>query len=383
MNTLGRAFRVTTWGESHGKALGAVIDGCPANLPLSEEDIQKELNRRRPGYSIFSTPRREPDKVEILSGIFEGRTTGTPISALVYNRDQRSRDYSKLRNIPRPGHGDYTYYKKYGNYDYRGGGRASGRTTLGLVIGGSVAKKLLEYTYNIKIVGYTVKVGKIEGDFNYYSNPEVFNLEDIDKVVERIEDNPLRCPSSNVQEMVEYVKEAMERGDSVGGVVELVALNIPVGVGNPLFSKLSGELAGGIMSVNAVKGIEIGRGFQASELYGSEMNDEYIYYNNEVHLKTNNCGGVLAGISCGTPLVLRVAVKPTPSISRPQRSVNLKSGEEVEMEIEGRHDPIILPRVIPVLESVVAIVLADLMIRGGFIHPCNLEQVERWRDTGL
>ncbi|AXI25339.1 chorismate synthase [Methanofervidicoccus sp. A16] len=373
MNTLGKTFRVTTWGESHGKALGAVIDGCPSNLPLSEEDIQRELNRRRPGYSIFSTPRREPDKVEILSGVFEGRTTGTPISALVYNRDQRSKDYSKLRYTPRPGHGDYTYYKKYGNYDYRGGGRASGRTTVGLVIGGSVAKKLLEYTYNIRIVGYTVKVGKIEGDFNYYSNPEVFNIEDIDKVVERIEGDPLRCPSSNAQEMVEYVKEAMERGDSVGGVVELVALNVPVGVGNPLFSKLSGELAGGIMSVNAIKGVEIGRGFQSSELYGSEMNDQYIYYNKEIHLKTNNCGGILAGISCGTPLVLRVAVKPTPSISKPQRTVNLKTGEEVDIEIEGRHDPIILPRVIPVLESVVAIVLADLMIRGGFIHPCNLE----------
>ena len=216
-----------------------------------------------------------------------------------------------------------------------------------------------------------MKVGKIEGDFNYYSNPEVFNLEDIDKVVERIEDNPLRCPSSNVQEMVDYVKEAMERGDSVGGVVELVALNIPVGVGNPLFSKLSGELAGGIMNINAVKGMEIGRGFQSTELYGSEMNDEYIY-KDSIQLTTNNCGGILGGISCGSPLVIKVAIKPTPSISKTQRTINLKTKKEEDIEIHGRHDPIILPRAIPVLESVVAIVLVDLMIRGGFIHPCNL-----------
>jgi len=373
VNTIGKAFRVTTWGESHGKALGAVIDGCPANLPLSEDDIQRELDRRRPGYSIFSTPRREPDKVEVLSGIFEGKTAGTPISAIVYNKNQRSKDYSKIKDTPRPGHGDYTYYKKYGNYDYRGGGRASGRTTIGHVIGGSVAKKLLEYTYNIKIIGYTIKVGKIKGDFNYYSNPEVFSVnKDIDKIIEKIESNPLRSPSSNSQEMIEYVKNAMEMGDSVGGIVELVALNLPSGVGNPLFSKLSGELSGGIMNINAVKGVEIGVGFQSTELYGSEMNDEYIY-EDSMQLKTNNCGGILGGISCGSPLVIRVAIKPTPSISKTQRTINLKTKKEEDIEIHGRHDPIILPRAIPVLESVVAIVLVDLMIRGGFIHPCNLD----------
>ncbi|WP_421077429.1 chorismate synthase [Methanothermococcus sp. Ax23] len=375
MNTFGEMFRVTTWGESHGKALGAVIDGCPSNLPLTEEDIQKELNRRRPGYSLFSTPRKEADEVELLSGVFEGKTTGTPISALVYNRNQKSKDYSKIKDTPRPGHADFTYGVKYGNYDYRGGGRSSGRTTIGHVIGGAVAKKLLDYTHNIKIVGYAVKIGKIEGDFNYYSKPEIFNLNNIDNIVEKIENNPLRCPSSNSDEMKDYVLNAMENKDSVGGIVEVVALNVPAGVGNPIFGKLNGELASAMMNINAVKGVEIGRGFESAEVYGSEMNDEYYYDSeNNIQLKTNNCGGILGGISCGAPLVLRVAIKPTPSISKIQETVNIKTGQNQEIEIGGRHDPIIVPRAIPVLESMVAITLSDLMIRGGFIHPCRLPQ---------
>ncbi|AEH07113.1 chorismate synthase [Methanothermococcus okinawensis] len=372
MNTFGKMFRVTVWGESHGKALGAVVDGCPSNLPLTEEDIQKELDRRRPGYSIFSTPRKEPDEVELLSGTFEGKTTGAPISALVYNKNQKSKDYNKIKDTPRPGHADYTYGVKYGNYDYRGGGRSSGRTTIGHVIGGAIAKKLLDYSHNIKIIGYTVKIGKIEGDFNYYSKQEIFHS-DINDIIEKIENNPLRCPSSNVDEMKDYVLNAMENKDSVGGIVELVALNVPAGVGNPIFGKLNSELAGALMGVNAVKGVEIGRGFESAELYGSEMNDEY-YYNSEnnIQLKTNNCGGILGGISCGAPIVIRVAIKPTPSISKIQHTVNVKTGKNQELIIGGRHDPIIVPRAIPVLESMVAITLSDLMIRSGFIHPCRL-----------
>ncbi|AEF95947.1 chorismate synthase [Methanotorris igneus] len=376
MNTIGDMFRVTTWGESHGKAVGAVVDGCPANLPLSEEDIQKELNRRRPGYSLFSTPRKEEDKVEILSGIFEGKTTGAPILALVYNKNQRPKDYSKIKDTPRPGHADLTYHLKYRHVDYRGGGRSSGRTTIGNVIGGAIAKKLLDYTHNIKIIGYAIKIGKIEGDFSYYKNEELFNNMDEDSLknlIERIESNPLRCPSSNEKEMEEYVLNAIENQESVGGVVEIVALNVPIGVGNPIFNKLDGELAKSLMSINAVKGVEIGRGFESAEMFGSEMNDE-IYFDDEknIRLKTNNCGGILGGISCGTPIVIRIAIKPTPSISKKQHTIDLRTLENVDIAIEGRHDPIIVPRVIPVAESMVAITLADLMIKGGFIHPCRL-----------
>jgi chorismate synthase len=374
MNTYGDMFRVTVFGESHGKAVGAVVDGCPANLPLSEEDIQKELNRRRPGQSIFSTPRKEEDKVEILSGIFEGKTTGTPICSIVYNKNMRPKDYSKIKDTPRPGHADLTYRLKYKNYDYRGGGRASGRVTIGHVIGGAIAKKLLAHTYNIKIIGYSIKIGKIEGDFSYYKNPDIFeNEKSIERLMESIESNPLRCPSMNEKDMEEYVLKAMKDNDSVGGVVEVVALNIPIGVGNPIFNKLNGELARALMSINAVKGVEVGVGFKAAEMYGSEMNDE-IYFDDDknIRFRTNNCGGILGGISCGSPVVLRIAIKPTPSIGKKQRTMNLKTLENVDIEIEGRHDPIIVPRIIPVAESMVAITLADLMIKGGFIHPCSL-----------
>ncbi|ACV23993.1 chorismate synthase [Methanocaldococcus fervens] len=374
MNTYGDMFRVTVFGESHGKAVGAVVDGCPANLPLSEEDIQKELDRRKPGQSIFSTPRKEEDKVEILSGIFEGKTTGAPICSVVYNKNMRPKDYSAIKDTPRPGHADLTYKLKYKNYDYRGGGRASGRVTIGHVIGGAIAKKLLSYTHNIKIIGYTIKIGKIEGDFNYYNNPEIFeNEKSLESLVESIESNPLRCPSMNEKEMEEYVLKAMENKDSVGGVVEIVALNVPVGVGNPIFNKLNAELARGLMSINAVKGVEVGVGFKAAEMYGSEMNDA-LYFDDDKNIKfeTNNCGGILGGISCVTPIVLRIAVKPTPSIGKKQKTINLKTFENTEIEIKGRHDPVIVPRIIPVAEAMVAITLADLMIKGGFIHPCSL-----------
>ncbi len=374
MNTYGDMFRVTVFGESHGKAVGAVVDGCPANLPLSEEDIQKELNRRKPGQSIYTTPRKEEDKVEILSGIFDGKTTGAPICGIVYNKGHRSKDYEKIKDLARPGHADLTYKLKYKNYDYRGGGRASGRITIGHVIGGAIAKKLLSYTFNIKIIGYTIKIGKIEGDFSYYKNPDIFeNEKSLESLIENIENNPLRCPSLNAYEMEEYLKEIISQKDSVGGIVEIVALNVPIGVGNPIFNKLNGELARGLMSINAVKGVEIGVGFKAAELLGSEMNDE-IYFDDSKNIKfySNNAGGILGGISTGQPIVMRIAVKPTPSIGKKQRTINLKTFENVEIEIEGRHDPTIVPRIVPVAEAMVAITLADLMIKSGFIHPCRL-----------
>ncbi|MBP2142892.1 chorismate synthase [Methanococcus voltae] len=376
MNTYGNLFRVTVWGESHGKALGAVIDGCPSNLELSEADIQKELNRRRPGYSIFSTPRKEEDKVEILSGIFEGKTTGTPISALVYNTNQKSKDYSALKDTPRPGHADLNYILKYGNYDYRGGGRTSGRTTIGHVIGGAIAKKLLN-NEKITVFGHSIKIGKINGDINYYdnlyekldNNKNNTNNNYTDKIINDLDNNPLRTLSTNYKDMEKYVLNAMENNDSVGGVVELIVLNVPQGIGEPLFNKLNARISEALMSVNAVKGVEIGRGFEVSELYGSENNDEYYYTENEhenehegqINYKSNNSGGVIAGISTGTPIVIRVAIKPTPSIFKVQDTINLKTKTNSKLKIEGRHDPIIVPRVIPVLESMISIVIVDLL----------------------
>ncbi|MBP2201043.1 chorismate synthase [Methanococcus voltae] len=384
MNTYGNLFRVTVWGESHGKALGAVIDGCPSNLELSEYDIQKELNRRRPGYSIFSTPRKEEDKIELLSGIFEGKTTGTPISAVVYNTNQKSKDYSALKDMPRPGHADLNYLLKYGNYDYRGGGRTSGRTTIGHVIGGAIAKKLLTRE-KIIVFGHSVKIGKIKGDITYYDNlyknlnntndntkdtdsNNINNNNYIDKIINDLDNNPLRTLSNNYKDMEKYVLNAMDNNDSVGGVVELIVLNLPQGIGEPLFNKLNARISEALMSINAVKGVEIGRGFEVSELYGSENNDEYYYKStennendNQINYKSNNCGGVIAGISTGTPIVVRVAIKPTPSIFKVQDTINLKTKTNAKLKIEGRHDPIIVPRVIPVLESMISIVLVDLL----------------------
>jgi len=373
LNTFGDFFRVTTWGESHGKALGAVVDGCPANLPITEEDVQNELNRRRPGYSLFSTPRKEEDNVELLSGIFEGKTTGTPISGIVYNKGQQSKDYGKIKDTPRPGHADLSYYLKYGNYDYRGGGRSSGRTTIGNVIGGAVAKKLIEYTHKIKIIGYATEIGKIKGDFNYYNNPEYFESDsNISKLSERIENTALRCPSSNSDEMNDYVIKAVDEKDSVGGIVEIIVKGLPEGIGNPVFNKLEGKLSSAVMNINSVKGFGVGLGFNSSEYYGSEMNDEFYLKGGKIIPKTNNAGGILGGISTGAPLVLRASIKPTPSISKLQNTVNIKTLENEQIEIGGRHDPIIVPRVIPVMESMVAITIADLMIAGGFINPCKL-----------
>lgn len=354
-NLFGRVFRVVTWGESHGRAVGAVVDGCPSNLPLSEDDIQIELDRRRPGQSEITTKRKEEDRVEILSGVFEGRTTGTPISMIVWNRDIDSSPYEELRNIPRPGHADLTYFLKFGHRDYRGGGRASGRETVGRVCAGAVAKKLLS-NFNIKIRGHVLRIGDVTAEG---ITPErVFSYEE----------NPVRCADERkAEEMMEAIKRASEEGDSLGGVVEILASGVPAGVGEPVFDKLDADIAKAMMSIGAVKGVEIGAGFRASEMRGSEMNDEMEFHEDELRFLSNNSGGIIGGITTGELLSVRIAVKPTPSIAKLQRTVDLEKRENVKISVRGRHDPAIVPRIVPVAEAMLAIVLADHMILSGFI----------------
>ena len=363
-NTTGKIFRVTSFGTSHGKALGAVIDGCPANLELSEEDIQIELNKRRPGTSALTTSRQEADKVEILSGIFEGKTDGTPIAGLVYNTNQKSKDYSPLKDTPRPGHGDYCWIEKYGNYNYNGGGRGSGRVTIGHVIGGAIAKKLLSH-FNIKVISHVVQIGDI-----------MAHSTDINILEENINKNPVRCGDLEAAKaMEELILEKKSEGDSIGGIVETIAVGVPAGLGEPVFGKLDGDLAKILMEIGAVKGVEIGLGFDVATASASEINDEFYYDEfGEVETKTNSSGGILGGMSNSMPIVSRIAVKPTPSISKVQQTINLKEHENASMEIKGRHDPCICPRVTAVAESATAIVLADHMIRSGFIHPSNIEK---------
>ena len=363
-NTIGKMFSITSFGSSHGKALGAVIDGCPANLELNEEDIQIELNKRRPGTSALTTSRQEGDKIEILSGVFEGKTDGTPITGIVYNTNQKSKDYSNIKNTPRPGHGDYCWLEKYGIYDYNGGGRGSGRTTISHVIGGAIAKKLLA-TKGIKIISHVTQIADIKAENIDYENLE-----------ENINKNNVRCGDlEKAKEMEELIIAKKQEGDSVGGIVETIATGIPAGLGEPVFGKLDGDLAHILMNINAVKGVEIGLGFDSAISSASDINDEFYYDDNgEIKTKTNNSGGILGGMSNGMPIISRIAVKPTPSISKIQNTIDLEKGENTTLEISGRHDPCICPRVTAVAESATAIILADHMIRSGFIHPNNLNK---------
>ena len=363
-NTIGKIFSITSFGSSHGKALGAVVDGCPANLELSEEDIQIELNKRRPGTSALTTSRQEGDKIEIVSGIFEGKTDGTPITGIVYNTNQKSKDYSNIKNTPRPGHGDFCWMEKYGIYDYNGGGRGSGRITIGHVIGGAIAKKLLK-TQGIEITSHVVQIGDIKAENINYEN-----LKDI------IEKNNVKCGDADAAKLMEeLILSKKQEGDSVGGIVETIATGVPAGLGEPVFGKLDGDLAQILMSINAVKGVEIGLGFESAKSTASEINDEFHYdEDNSIKTKTNNSGGILGGMSNGMPIVSRIAVKPTPSISKCQNTVDLEKMENKKIEIKGRHDPCICPRVTAVAESSTAIILADHMIRSGFIHPTDLEK---------
>ena len=357
-NSIGKEFVVTCFGESHGRCVGAIIDGCPAGLPLIEEDIQKELDKRlSPNREIVSA-RREKDTVEILSGTYDGFTTGAPICALVWNRQVISGDYDSIKDKPRPGHADYPARIKYSGFnDYRGGGRFSGRITVAFVIAGAVAKKLLD-VFGVEVLAYTTAIGEVR----LGTTP---SLEDVRR---NTYGNAVRCPDPDVaEEMEETILRAKKEGNSVGGIVECVAFNLPVGVGEPIFDSLDAEIAKMLFDVPAVKGVEFGAGFEASKLKGSENNDAYVMRNGEIEALTNNAGGILGGLSSGMPLVVRVAVKPTSSISKEQKTVDLSKMEETTIQVHGRHDPCIVPKAVPVVEASVAAVLVDQLIRAGCI----------------
>lgn len=360
-NTFGQFFKITTWGESHGRAVGVVVDGVPAGLEINKELVENELKRRRPGQSSVSTPRKETDEVEILSGVFDNKSTGTPISMLVWNKNANSSSYEHLRNIPRPGHADYFYLKKYGVRDYRGGGRSSARETVGRVAAGAIAKALME-TYGIKIVAHVIELGGIKA-----------KKLDFDKILNNLEKTSIRCADLDAAEkMREKAEHARDMGDSIGGIVEIVVKGVPAGIGEPVFDKLDADLSKAIMSIGAVKGVEFGSGFESSKMYGSEMNDSFVIENGDISTETNNAGGIIGGLSTGMPIICRASVKPTPSISKIQKTVDLSTMEETEISVKGRHDPTIPPRMVPVAESMVALVIADHMIRSGYIDPDSL-----------
>lgn len=347
----GTIFSITTWGESHGEGIGVVVDGCPAGLVLDEQTIQEYLNRRKPGQTRYSTPRKEEDTVRILSGVFEGRTTGTPISLAVYNENQRSGDYSQIAAYYRPGHADYTFDQKYGFRDYRGGGRSSGRETIGRVAAGAIACMILR-ELGIKVKAYTRSIGPIcidtcKADLN---NTHL---------------SPLSMPDLDASERAEeFLQKQMEDHNSAGGVIECIVTGMPAGIGDPVFDKLDASLAKAVMSIGAVKGVEIGDGFQTAAMTGAENNDPFYYDDKQKLLKSSNhAGGILGGMTDGSDIILRAAIKPTPSIFRPQNTVN-QDKENIEIQIMGRHDPIIVPRAVVVVESMVAITLVDRLFVG-------------------
>lgn len=350
---------MTTFGSSHGVALGAVIDGCPAGINLNETDIQVELDKRRPGTSRITTSRGEKDQVQILSGVFDSKTDGTPIAAIIYNHDFDSSAYEKFRYTPRPGHGDYTWKAKYGNYDYRGGGRGSGRVTIGHVIGGAVAKKLLNLS-GITVISHVTQIGDIK------AKPVDINLIESNSM-----SNPVRCADPEAaREMEDLILKVKSEGDSIGGIVEVLVLNPLVGLGEPVFDKLDADIAKSLMAIGSVKGVEIGAGFEVSRLTGRQNNDEfYVSEEGDIKTSTNQSGGILGGISDGMPIVIRIAIKPTPSVAHVQKSVDYMNMDDVDIEVTGRHDPCICPRVTSVAEASVAMVCADHLLRGGFMDP--------------
>ncbi len=347
-STLGTIFKITTWGESHGKALGVVIDGCPSGLPLDESDIQEYLNRRKPGQSKITTPRKEADEVEILSGVFEGKTTGTPISLMVRNTSQISKDYSEIASYYRPGHADYTFDAKYGFRDYRGGGRSSGRETIGRVAAGAIACKLLKQL-GVHVMAYTRSIGPIEIDYDSFDSAA-------------IRETKTAMPDRKADEKaVVHLEAAMKNLDSVGGVMECVVTGVPAGIGDTVFEKLDANLAKAMMSMGAVKAVEIGDGIQVTRANGSTNNDAFCMTDGQVAKKTNHAGGILGGMSDGSPIIIRAHVKPTPSIFSTQQTIN-QSGEEIDINIKGRHDPIIVPRAVVVMECMTAITILDAMM---------------------
>jgi chorismate synthase len=345
-NSFGSIFKVTTFGESHGPAVGGVIDGVPAGVELSEGDIQKDLDRRKPGQSSITTSRQEGDLVEILSGVFEGKTTGTPLALLIRNKDQRSQDYSAIKDVFRPGHADYTYFQKFGIHDHRGGGRSSGRETTARVAAGAVARKILTQ-HRIAVTAYTLAVGPV-------------SVRSVDLSV--IEKNLVRAPDlAAAEEMVKAITVAKDKGDSLGGIVEAVITGCPVGLGDPVFDKLEARLASAVMSIGAVKGIEFGSGFKAALMPGSEHNDEPFVENGMVRTKNNFSGGITGGISTGEDIVFRLAIKPPSSIAKKQVAAT-KDLAMTSIEIQGRHDPCLCPRIVPVVEAMAALVVADAFL---------------------
>lgn len=365
MNTFGRLFRITTWGESHGVAIGCVVDGCPSGLEIPEREIQEELDRRKPGQSSVTTGRKEEDRIEILSGVFDGKTAGSPISMMIRNTDIDSSRYELMKDKPRPGHADLTWRQKFGISDWRGGGRASGRETAMRVAAGAIARKLLS-RFGIGVLAYSKEIAGINADgLDSVNN---INPEKVEEIRKGIYSNPVRTINSKkAEDMEKAITDAKSEKDSVGGVIEAIAFGVPPGLGEPVFGKLDSDIASGMMGIPAIKGVEIGKGFELAGMIGSESNDEFFTNGRKIYTKTNNCGGILGGISNGMPIVLRVVVKPTSSIGKLQHTVDLRNMEETMIEIIGRHDPCIVPRAVPVVEAMLSLVLADHGILSGFI----------------
>ncbi len=357
-NSIGKEFVVTTFGESHGSVVGVIVDGCPAGLPLVEADFQEELDRRIPAETKIVSARIETDVAKIFSGVFNGFTTGAPITLMVENKDVKSGDYEDIKDLPRPGQADYPARIRYGGFnDYRGGGRFSGRITVALIMAGTIAKKLLG-RYNVDVLAYTLAIGDIKSE-KHFSSAEIRKNRDAAAT---------RCPDLICADRMEQaIVEAKKEGDSLGGIVECVTVNMPVGIGAPLFDTLDGDLAKALFAVPAVKGVEFGVGFAAATLRGSENNDAYKLSNGKVTTLTENAGGILGGLSSGMPILIRAAIKPTPSIAKEQKTVNICTLENTALSVKGRHDPCIVPKAVPAIEAAVAITLVDHMIRSGYI----------------
>jgi chorismate synthase len=370
-NSIGKEFTVTSFGESHGRVVGVVIDGCPAGLPLSEEDFQEDLDQRIPADLRLVSPRVEKDHATILSGVFNGYTTGAPITITVDNKETKSSDYDAIKDLPRPAHSDYPAYIRYGGFnDYRGGGRFSGRVTVALIMAGVVAKKLLS-SIDIDVLAYTQAIGQVRTDRKFTAA----------EIKENRPKAATRCPDLGCSEKMEQeIIAAKEAGDSIGGVIEIQALSFPAGVGEPLYDTLDGDLAKALFAVPAVKGVEFGAGFKAAELKGSQNNDPYFVMGGKVVTTTENAGGIMGGLSNGMPILIRVAIKPTPSIAKEQQTVNIARMENTPISVKGRHDPCVVPKAVPAVEAAVAITLVDYLIRVGEIPRILKERKKLWKN---
>jgi len=359
-SSIGQRLVLTSFGESHGKSIGAVLDGCPAGLELDEKDIQKMLDLRKPGQNIISTQRKEGDIVEIISGVFRGHTTGAPITMIIWNNDQKSKDYENLKTKLRPGHSDYPAMTKYNHFnDHRGGGRFSGRLTATHVMGGAIARKLLKVSLGVETNSFVSQIGKtkMEREFN-------------SKMIGSIYKNEVRCPENKTAKIMRAdILAAKKKGDSLGGIIESITIKVPVGLGEPIFSSLESDLSKAIFSIPSVKGIEFGSGFAGSELFGSENNDLYTVKKRKIVTETNRSGGILGGISNGMPITIRIAFKPASSIAQKQKTVDIKSKKETILQVKGRHDPCVVPRAPPVVDSLVALTIADHALVSGAIKP--------------